>query len=123
MKQIAKPIEYEDELKTSLGAYCSWSLCVIGICGIQRFYLGQPGLGLFMLLTFGFCGIGQLIDLAMLPDAVVNANKNIKPLRNKYTYVDENPDTLETPSGSVEELDQLIDQAKDSISKTNHIKF
>tara|TARA_X000000950_G_C13664378_1_gene557296 strand:+ start:232 stop:603 length:372 start_codon:yes stop_codon:yes gene_type:complete len=123
MQQIAKPIEYEDELKTPLGAYCSWSLCVIGICGIQRFYLGQPGLGLFMLLTFGFCGIGQLIDLVMLLDAVANANRNTKLLRNKYTYGNENLSTLETPSGSVEELDQLMDQAKDSISKTNHIKF
>ena len=59
----------------------------------------------------------------MLLDAVANANRNTKLLRNKYTYGNENLSTLETPSGSVEELDQLMDQAKDSISKTNHIKF
>jgi TM2 domain-containing membrane protein YozV len=35
----------------------------IGIAGIQRFILGQIGMGLLYLFTVGFCWIGTIIDL------------------------------------------------------------
>ena len=38
-------------------------------------YLGQVGLGLIMLFTFGFCGIAQLLDLFLIPSAVQNSNR------------------------------------------------
>lgn len=34
-----------------------------GVAGIQRFILGETGLGLLYLFTWGFCGIGTLVDL------------------------------------------------------------
>jgi TM2 domain-containing membrane protein YozV len=34
-----------------------------GIAGLQRFVIGETGLGILFLLTFGFCGIGTIIDL------------------------------------------------------------
>ncbi len=34
-----------------------------GICGVHRFYTGQIGIGIAQLLTFGGCGVWQLIDL------------------------------------------------------------
>ncbi len=34
-----------------------------GFAGIQRFVIGDIGLGILYLLTFGFCGIGTIIDL------------------------------------------------------------
>ena len=36
---------------------------LVGGLGIHRFMLGQPGLGILMLLTAGGCGIWALIDL------------------------------------------------------------
>ena len=33
------------------------------LSGIQRFYLGQIGMGIVFLLTAGFCFIGTIIDL------------------------------------------------------------
>jgi TM2 domain-containing membrane protein YozV len=39
-----------------------------GIAGIQRFVVGDTGLGILYLVTIGFCGIGTIIDL-------VNINK------------------------------------------------
>jgi TM2 domain-containing membrane protein YozV len=35
----------------------------IGIAGIQRFLVGQVALGIFYILTIGFCWIGTIVDL------------------------------------------------------------
>ena len=36
---------------------------VLGLSGGHRFYLGQIGMGMLYLLTFGLCGFGNIIDL------------------------------------------------------------
>ena len=51
-------------------AYFLWYLCLIGFCGMHRFYLGKPWSGLLWLLTFGLLGVGQLIDLFLIPGLV-----------------------------------------------------
>lgn len=51
-------------------AYLCWCLCLVGVCGGQRFYVGKTGTGVLYLLTFGFCGIAQLIDLFTTADMV-----------------------------------------------------
>ena len=53
-------------------AYVTWCLCLLGICGGQRFYTGNAGLGIVYLLTFGVFGIGQFVDLFLIPDMVEN---------------------------------------------------
>ena len=45
-----------------------------GIAGLHRFYLGQVGMGLLYLFTFGFLGIGLLIDLFTLGGMVDKYN-------------------------------------------------
>ena len=35
----------------------------LGIAGIQRFVIGQVGLGILFLLTAGLCWIGTIVDL------------------------------------------------------------
>ena len=37
-----------------------------GICGVHRFYTGHIGIGIAQLLTFGGCGVWQLIDLIFI---------------------------------------------------------
>ena len=40
---------------------------LLGVCGLQHFYLGKPGRGVLWLLTFGLAGFGVLLDLFTLP--------------------------------------------------------
>jgi len=56
-------------------AYLLWALSITGVCGIQRFYARKPLSGTIWLLTMGWCGIGQLIDLFLIPDMVEKANQ------------------------------------------------
>ncbi|HLG35782.1 MAG TPA: TM2 domain-containing protein [Bacteroidia bacterium] len=35
----------------------------LGVAGIQRFIVGEIGMGILYLLTCGFCAIGTIIDL------------------------------------------------------------
>jgi TM2 domain-containing membrane protein YozV len=61
-------------MKSSGIAYLLWCIGLFGGCGIHRFYLGKHGTGLLYLLTFGFFGIGQLIDLFRIPGMVEREN-------------------------------------------------
>lgn len=39
-------------------------LCVfLGWIGIHYFYVGRIGMGILYLFTFGFCGIGCIVDI------------------------------------------------------------
>ena len=71
------------EKKSLLIAYLMWGLGFVGIGGMHRFYLGQNGIGIALLVTFGGCGIGQLLDVSSLSDSVKIANgEKAKPERN-----------------------------------------
>ncbi|WP_428267731.1 TM2 domain-containing protein [Haliangium sp.] len=62
-------------------AFLLWLSCFMGFCGIHRFYLGRPVSGFFYLVTFGFLGFGQLIDLFLLPGMVDEENRKHAALR------------------------------------------
>lgn len=66
------------EKKALALTYALWALSLVGICGVQRMYLGQTGLGIALLFTFGFCGVGQFFDLLLLPNAVKQANQHLR---------------------------------------------
>jgi hypothetical protein len=52
--------------KSSGWAYLFWLPCLVGLCGLHRFYLGRYGTGILWLLTFGLLGFGQLVDLFLI---------------------------------------------------------
>ena len=90
-------------------------------------YLGQPGLGVAMLFTFGFCGIGQVLDLLLLPDALNQANRRLGFSKNQGAVSAPSshasaPSSQGKPvsmsSAQDDELDQLLRQAEQSISRT-----
>jgi hypothetical protein len=55
-----------------------WALGLVGICGVHRLYNRQPVSGIVWFLTLGFCGIGQLVDLLLIPEMVSRANQPLQ---------------------------------------------
>jgi TM2 domain-containing membrane protein YozV len=55
-------------------AFLLWLPCLFFVCGIHRFYLGRPLSGLLYLFTLGLGGVGQIVDLLLLPGMVEEAN-------------------------------------------------
>lgn len=52
-------------------------LMFFGGLGVHRFYLGNVGMGVLYLLTFGLLGIGTFVDIFLLTSATRNANARI----------------------------------------------
>ena len=61
-------------MKSGPAAFLLWLLCLVGFCGLHRFYLGRFWTGLLWFFTFGLLGIGQVIDLFLLPSMLRQAN-------------------------------------------------
>jgi TM2 domain-containing membrane protein YozV len=56
-------------------AYLLWLGGFFGLCGLHRFYVGKPFSALLWLFTLGLLGLGQLIDLILIPGLVDQANR------------------------------------------------
>jgi len=61
-------------------AYILWCLWLFGLGGVQRLYTGNIGTGLLYLLTWGLFGIGQVIDLVLIPNMVYKRNMYLRGL-------------------------------------------
>src|SRR5258707_1005667 len=51
--------------------------CIIGLCvvpGLQRFIVGQIGMGLLYLFTIGLCFVGSIVDLVNHKDLAMEYN-------------------------------------------------
>jgi TM2 domain-containing membrane protein YozV len=49
----------------------------VGVCGVHRLYNRKPLSGILWLCTFGLFGIGQLIDLFLIPGMVEQTNQDL----------------------------------------------
>lgn len=54
---------YRSQRKDSTNVLLLTLLGFVVIAGLQRFYVGQIGMGIVYLLTAGFCFIGTIVDL------------------------------------------------------------
>ncbi len=64
-------------MKDKTIAYLLWCGCFVGVCGLQRIYNGKYGTGFLYLFTLGLMGIGQIVDLFMIPGMVEDANNRL----------------------------------------------
>lgn len=55
-------------------AYAFMLFSLVGVCGIQHFYLGKIGRGILWLLTVGLFGIGTIVDIFTLPSQTKTIN-------------------------------------------------
>lgn len=62
-------------------SYLLWLLGIVGIAGVHRLYNGKIGTGLLWLFTGGLLGIGQFVDLFLVPDM---ANEKQLQLMARY---------------------------------------
>nr|WP_315862847.1 TM2 domain-containing protein [Trichothermofontia sichuanensis] len=51
-------------------SYVLWAAIFLGFCGLHRIYNGKIVTGILWFFTFGLCGIGQVIDLFLIPSMV-----------------------------------------------------
>ena len=65
-------------------AYLFWAMAFLaiplglpGLHGLHRFYCSKPRSGALWLVSFGLLGIGQLIDLFLIPGMVEKANQDL----------------------------------------------
>ncbi len=68
--QITRP-----QLKSKGTAYVLCCLGIFGVCGLQRFYAEKVSSGILYLITLGFFGIGQFIDLFLIGEMVDSYNR------------------------------------------------
>ena len=66
--------------------YLLWSLCFFGFAGIHRFYLGKPVSGIIWFLTWGLFGIGQIVDLLLIPGMVEEKNFKLRARLSRAQY-------------------------------------
>lgn len=72
---IPADIEYDNQKKSKGIAYAMWFF--LGALGGHRFYVGDVGIGIAMLLTLGGLGIWALLDVFFIGDRVEQLNYKI----------------------------------------------
>lgn len=65
------------ETKVS-SAYILWLACLLQLHGLHRLYNGKVFTGLLWLCTLGLFGVGQLVDLLLIPNMVDEHNTKLR---------------------------------------------
>jgi TM2 domain-containing membrane protein YozV len=73
-----KPGTPANSMNKVSSAYIFWLGCLLGLHGLHRLYNGKVGTGLLWLFTFGLFGVGQLVDLFLIPDMVEDYNAKLR---------------------------------------------
>ncbi len=59
-------------------AYILWLACILQLHGLHRLYNGKVFTGFLWLFTLGLFGVGQVIDLVLIPNMVDEHNTKLR---------------------------------------------
>ena len=76
-----------------------------------------------MLFTFGFCGVGQIVDLFLLPDALNQANNSNAKTNTTFTQQPDPSNKNGAASTLNEDVDlaELLKNARDAVNRTDKL--
>lgn len=74
MSAIVRPQKVQDRKTAS---YLLWMGFFFGVSGLHRLYNGKIASGLLWMFTLGFFGIGQFIDLLLIPDMAEQRHRKL----------------------------------------------
>lgn len=78
-KQLETQIEPPQKPETKVSSsYILWLGCLLQLHGLHRIYNGKIASGLLWLCTFGLFGVGQLVDLVLIPNMVDEYNTKLR---------------------------------------------
>ena len=91
-------------------AYILLGFSIFGLCGIHKFYLGKPGMGILYLLTFGFFGFGTIYDIVTMKRQVRDARirRRLERLEDDGEFDVPRRRVVETPPKRPETLEHAI---------------
>lgn len=58
-------------------AYLLWFTCFLGLFGIHRMYAGKWFTGILWFFTLGLFGVGQFVDLFLIPTMTGQTNRKL----------------------------------------------
>lgn len=68
---------YSDKRKSPQDIMLFTLIGFLGVAGIQRFVLGEVGMGIIYLFTGGFCWIGTIVDLVNYKTLATDYNRKM----------------------------------------------
>lgn len=82
MMDTSKPEAPQNPTNKVGSAYILWLGCLLQLHGLHRIYNGKIGTGLLWLCTFGLFGVGQFVDLFLIPNMVDEYNTKLRAKLN-----------------------------------------
>ncbi|WP_322111940.1 NINE protein [Aerosakkonema funiforme] len=70
--------EFDRSMNDVGTSYILWFACFLQLHGLHRLYNRKIGTGLLWFFTFGLLGIGQLVDLLLIPGMVEEHNSKVR---------------------------------------------
>ena len=108
--QNSPPEAFDRQLTPADGAtsqtaisYLFWVAGLSGFCGLHRLYNGKISTGLLWLFTLGLLGVGQFVDLALIPGMADKRSRQLKERRYQLSRFD-SPAVVAEPINQAQSL-------------------